>query len=64
MLMVTGRKFLYEAWNVLTEGKLFAGTQGLKINCSSIIHAAKRNDYDRVKEQKTILFLLGAVAHL
>ena len=31
------------------KGRTFSGVRGLKINSSSIVFAAKRNDYDRVK---------------
>ena len=37
------------------KSKAYAGTQGPKVNCGSIIHSAKKNDYDRVK----ILFRYG-----
>ena len=37
---------------VISYGKYFKGP---KVNCNSIIHAAKMNDYDRVK----ILFRYG-----
>ena len=40
---------------IVNKGKVFSGIRGLKINCSSVIYAAKRNDYDRVK----ILFRHG-----
>ena len=40
---------------IVNKRKSIAGIHGLKINCSSIIYAAKRNDYDRVK----ILFRHG-----
>ena len=39
----------------INKGRAFSGVRGLKINCSSIIYAAKRNDYNRVK----ILFRHG-----
>ena len=37
--------------NIQTVGKMYTAGGGLqlKINCSSIVHAAKRNDYERVK---------------
>ena len=37
------------------KGRTFSGVRGLKINSSSIVFAAKRNDYERVK----VLFRYG-----
>ena len=40
---------------LVNRGRAFSGVRGLKLNSSSIVYAAKRNDYERVK----VLFRYG-----